>query len=101
MRFITLPSTSTPRLSGQLGDHVVPVIEANYGDWPLGSAPAGAQVVGASGFESRPLGDGPSTRPHCFPSRRAAASPRVGALLRPAGRRVLPLLLPPVDGQVE
>src|SRR5262249_42818971 len=65
------------------------------------SALAAAQVVGASGFESRPLGYRASARPLWLPSGRAAASARVGALLWPVGGRVLPLLLSPVDGQIE
>lgn len=58
------------------------------------NAPSGGWCRGvrASGLQARPLGDGASARPHWFPSRRAAASPRVGALLWPAGRRVLPRL---------
>lgn len=54
---------------------------------------SGTKVVGASGFEARPLSDGASARPLWLPSGRAAASPRVGILLWPAGGRVLPLLL--------
>jgi hypothetical protein len=56
------------------------------------SAPAGSQVVRIPGLQARPLGDGTSI-----------GTVRVLAFrpLRPAGRRVLPLLLPSVDGQVE
>src|SRR5260370_20840125 len=63
---------------------------------------AGAEVVGASSFESGPVGDGASARPlgHWWPIGRAAVGPRVGALLWPAGGRVLPLLLASVHGQV-
>jgi membrane-bound metal-dependent hydrolase YbcI (DUF457 family) len=48
---------------------------------------SGGEVVGASGFESRPLGDGTSAGPrgHWRPGGRAAVSPRDGAVLRPAG----------------
>src|ERR1700674_1831790 len=56
-----------------------------------GSAPTGSEVVRIPGLQSRPLGGGTSIgtqRVHNVP-------------LRPAGRRVLPRLLPPVDGQVE
>src|ERR1035441_1077431 len=42
-----------------------------------------------------------SARPLWFPGGRAGFSPRDGALLRPARRRVLPRLLTPVDAQVE
>src|SRR5215831_4600581 len=73
----------------------------NYYDWLLGSPTAGDQIIGMAGFESRPLRDRSSARPLWFPSRGATASPGVGALLRPAGRRVLPLLLSPVYGQIE
>ena len=54
--------------------------------------PAGPQVVGPPGLQARPLGDGTSigtVRVLAFPP------------LRPAGRRVLPRLLPPVDRHVE
>src|ERR1017187_1732084 len=52
----------------------------------------GVEVVGMPGLQARPLGKGTSFGTH-----------RVLAfwLLRPAGRRILPPLLPPVDGQVE
>src|ERR1017187_264650 len=55
------------------------------------------------GLEARPLGDGASLRPHWhrWPIGRAAFSPRDGAVLWPTGGRVLPLLLAPIDGQVE
>src|ERR1035438_4160403 len=66
-------------------------------------AGSGAEDVGVSSFEARPLGNGASARPHWhgWPIGRAAVSPRDGAVLWPAGRRVLPLLLPPVDRQVK
>jgi hypothetical protein len=44
----------------------------------------------------RPLGDGASTRPVWFPSGRAGFTLREGAMLRPASRRVLRLLLSPL-----
>src|SRR4051794_40808889 len=50
------------------------------------------EVVGPSGFEARPLGDGASVDPSVV----AVDDP----LLRPAGRRVLPRLLASVDGEV-
>src|SRR5579871_4468620 len=61
----------------------------------------GSKVVRAPGFEPRPLGDGAAAGPRWFPIRRAGSGPRVSTLLRPASRRVLPVLLPPVDSQVE
>ena len=70
------------------------------GDWPLGSAPVGSQVVRTSGLQAGPLGDGASARPHWLPSGRAAAGSRVGTLLWPAGGRVLPLLLSSVHSEV-
>src|ERR1700677_121177 len=56
---------------------------------PLGSALAGSQGVRIPGPEARPLGGGTSVG--------------TGKILasKPAGRRVLPRLLPPVDGQIE
>src|SRR5215472_13138538 len=51
-----------------------------------------AQVVGASGFETGALGGGTSVGTGIL----LAFKP-----LWPAGRRVLPRLLPPVDGQIE
>src|SRR6266536_405842 len=60
----------------------------------VGGGGPGAQVVGASGRQPRPLGDGTSVSPELvavvvgFPA------------LRPAGGRVFPRLLPPVDGEV-
>jgi hypothetical protein len=56
------------------------------------SAPAGSQVVRISGPQARPLDDGTSIGTVIM----LAVRP-----LWPAGRRVLPPLLPPVDGQVE
>ena len=56
------------------------------------SAAASAQIVRMPGVEARPLGDGTSIGTEVL----LACKP-----LWPAGRRVLPLLLPPVDGQVE
>ena len=56
------------------------------------SAVAGSQVVRIPGLQARPLDDGTSidaVRVHAFRP------------LWPASRRVLPRLLPPVDGQVE
>src|SRR5919197_2978232 len=52
----------------------------------------GTQVVGMPGLQARPLGGGTSIGTHML-----LALSR----LWPAGRRVLPRLLPPVDGQVE
>src|SRR5580658_84378 len=53
------------------------------------------------GLYARPLGDGSSARPLWFPGGRAGFGPRNCALLGPTCGRVLPRLLPPVDGQVE
>src|SRR5579863_10057992 len=64
-------------------------------------AAAVSQVVRAPGMEARPLRDGTPARPLWLPSGRAAARSRVGALLWPACRRVLPTLLAAVDGHVE
>ena len=55
-------------------------------------APAGSQIVGMPCLQARPLGDGASVVTVVVPAFRP---------LRPAGRRLLPPLLPPVDGQVE
>src|SRR5215467_8037558 len=66
-----------------------------------GSRSVSPKVVRAPGFEPRPLGDGAAARPRWFPIRRAGPAPRVGTLLRPAGRRVFPVLLAPIDSQVE
>src|SRR6516162_4033191 len=56
------------------------------------SAPARSQVVGMPGLQAGPLGDGaPIDTVVVF----ALRPPR------PAGRRVLPPLPPPIDGQVE
>src|SRR5215470_7520219 len=56
------------------------------------SASAGSEVVRIAGLQAGPLDDGTST-----------GTVRVLAVqpLGPAARRVFPLLLPPVDGQVE
>src|SRR5258708_32912853 len=61
---------------------------------------AGAEVVRASSFQSRPLGDGASAWPrwHWWPIGRAAVGARDGALLRPAGGWVLPRFLASEDG---
>ncbi len=59
---------------------------------PVVCGSAGSQVVRIPGLHSRPLDDGASIDP----VRVLAFRP-----LRPTGRRVLPRLLPPVDGQVE
>ena len=56
------------------------------------SAPAGSQVVGIPGLQARPLGGGTSIGTEIL----LAFKP-----LWPAGRRVLPRLLPPIDGQVQ
>src|SRR5580765_277774 len=56
------------------------------------SAPAGSQVVRIPGLQARPLGGGTSIGTHTL----LAFPP-----LWPADGRVLPSLLPPVDGQVE
>src|SRR6202043_3361073 len=53
---------------------------------------AGAQIVGIPGLQARPLGGGTSIGTDIL----LAFKP-----LWPAGRRVLPRLLTPVDGQVE
>src|SRR5262249_1178838 len=53
------------------------------------------------GFETGPVRDGASAWPLWLPSGRATASSRVGAVLWPAGGRVLPRLLASVGGQVE
>src|SRR4051794_41410690 len=55
--------------------------------------PAGAQVVVAAGGEARPLRCGPPVEPELV-----AVGPEA---LRPAFRRVLPVLLATVDGHVE
>src|ERR1700730_537548 len=57
-----------------------------------GSAPAGSQVVRIPGLQAGPLGGGTSIGTDIL----LAFKP-----LWPAGRRVLPRLLSPVDGQVE
>src|SRR5262249_18010032 len=57
-----------------------------------GSAPAASEVVGISGLQAGPLGGGTSINAEILLAFES---------LRPAGRRVLPGLLPPVDGQVE
>src|SRR3982074_278512 len=56
------------------------------------SGPSGSQVVRIPGLQARPLGGGTSIGTDTL----LAFPP-----LWPAGRRVLPRLLPPVDGQVE
>src|SRR5947209_10272698 len=56
------------------------------------SAAAGSQIVRIPGLEARPLGSGTSVYSELL----LAFKP-----LWPARRRVLPHLLPPVDGQVE
>ena len=55
-------------------------------------AGVGAEVVGASGLPARPLGGGTSIGTDILLAFKT---------LWPAGRRVLPRLLPSVDGQVE
>src|SRR5579862_729221 len=85
----------------RISDEFLRVLHSSRRPFILAGSRAGAKVIGTSGFESRPLRDRASAGPHWLPSRRAAVSSGVGALLRPAGRRVLPLLLPPVDGQVQ
>src|SRR5580698_9197001 len=57
-----------------------------------GSALAGSQVVGIPGLQPGPLDDGTTFSPVTVLAFRP---------LWPASRRVLPALLPPVDGQVE
>ena len=59
------------------------------GNTGIRSASGGTEVVGASGFESRPLGDGASVRPRVAVAR-----------LGPAGGRVFPRLLASEDGEV-
>src|SRR5580704_16117244 len=56
------------------------------------SAAAGSQVVGMPGLQARPLDNGASI---------VTVAVLAFRPLRPAGRRVLPTLLPPKDGQVE
>src|SRR5580658_8647372 len=58
----------------------------------MGSAPGGPEVVGPPGLQARPLGGGTSVGTEVL----LAFKP-----FWPAGRRVLPCLLPPVDGQIE
>src|ERR1700689_3348319 len=55
----------------------------------------GREVVGASGFQPRPLGDRPAGGPDSYRRAigRTGLSACVGALLRPARGRVLPRLL--------
>src|SRR5579864_5894606 len=81
-----------PALAPSVEDGFPNLRSESRGNGRRGSAPAGAQVVRMSGLQARPLGDGTSIGT----VRMAAFRP-----LRPAGRRVLPPLLPPVDGQVE
>src|ERR1700723_505160 len=56
------------------------------------STSAGAEIVRMPGLHARPLNDGASIRTVIMFAFR---------LLRPADGRVLPPLLPPIDGQVE
>src|SRR5882724_13139244 len=55
-----------------------------------------------AGLEPRPLGNGPPGRPFGYrrPAGCAGRTPSVGAILRPAGRRVLPRLLASVRAEV-
>src|ERR1035438_3712906 len=57
--------------------------------WVPRTSRGGVEVVGASRFEAGPLSGGTSVATHNL------------LAFKPAGRRVLPLLLPPVGGQVE
>src|SRR5690242_2472435 len=65
-------------------------------------APIGREVVGSPGREPLPLRYGASGRPHWHrrPLRRAGGGPVVGAVLGPAGGRVLPRLLAAVGREV-
>ncbi len=60
----------------------------------VGGGGPGAQVVGASGRQSGPLGDGTSV------GAELVAVVVFFPVLRPAGGRVLPRLLASVDGEV-
>src|SRR5215212_1180739 len=57
------------------------------------SAAASAQIVGMSSLKAAPMGDRPAIRTHAL----LALTPSLG----PASRRVLPLLLPPIDCEVK
>src|SRR5436305_7741585 len=56
------------------------------------SATAGAEIVGVSGLQARPLRNGTPVIPHSLLAL---------ARLRPTRLRVLPRLLPPVDREIE
>src|SRR3954464_74549 len=66
--------------------HVGPVAVAER------SATAGAEIVGVSGLQARPLRNGTPVIPHSLLAL---------ARLRPTRRRVLPRFLPPVDPELE
>src|ERR1041385_1170374 len=59
---------------------------------PVGAARAGPEVVGIPGPQAGPLRDGTAVDAEILFAFRPS---------QPAGRRVLPLFLPSVDGQVE
>src|SRR5215472_913962 len=65
------------------------------------SAPAGSQVVRIPGLQATPLGGGTADLRRSRPRAIGTEILRTFDPLRPAGRRVLPRLLPPVDRQVE
>jgi hypothetical protein len=88
MRAITFHTRSFARV----GDHVSSGHRSHCVDWPLGSALTGSQVVRIPGPQARPLDDGASVD---------AVRVRAFRPLWPAIRRVLPRLLPTLDGQVK
>jgi len=71
------------------------------GCFSLSVARGCTEIVGASGFESRPLCDRTSARPFRLPGGRAGARPCVRALSRPASGRVFPRLLATEHRQIE
>src|SRR5215469_7180482 len=80
---------------------ILPLLNLRRGPCSASPPRCGSKVFRAPGFEPRPLGDGAAARPRWFPIRRPGPGPRVRTLLGPPSRRVLPVLLPPVDSQVE
>jgi hypothetical protein len=72
----------------RVGDHVISGHRGHRRDRPLGSAPAGSQIVRIPGLQAGPLGRGTSIGTEILLTLKP---------LWPAGRRVLPRLLPPVE----
>jgi hypothetical protein len=89
-RGITRPRLSTTRTGAALIERSRLVLAAVF----VSGGGTSAEVVGASGRQPRPLGDGTSVGAELLA---LAADPPP---LRPAGGRVFPGLLPPVDGEV-